>query len=196
MDLSQQFHQQNVHGQSCVPCAHRSTKRLVRLLDGRVLITEFDCLRDTRGAGLPVDATSTRALLVEIQSMPVLSAIRLVAVSSELDKRFMERPLCLEDARQRGLTDSAFHQIRFFSTLEVWFEREVARTGAKEYINVDVEETEAACMNGVYSGNCYATIYYDSSPIITFETESGSTHKCEIDNIGEFCDEWTLKQLF
>ena len=54
----------------------------------------------------------------------------------------------------------------FKECADVWFNE------YKEYINVDVEETEAACINGVYSGNCYATIYYDSAVL----TRSRSSH--------------------
>ena len=76
---------------------------MAECLDSKHLLRQFEGNRDTRGRGLPADATTPRALLVELASMPTPTALQQIAVAASLWRKFAERPFCLEEARQNGL---------------------------------------------------------------------------------------------
>ena len=76
---------------------------MAEYLDGKHLLRQFVGNRDTRGRGLPADATTPRALLIELASMPTPTALQQIAVAASLWRKLAERTFCLREARQNGL---------------------------------------------------------------------------------------------
>ena len=185
MDSLLQVQSSGQRGQKCILCASRQTQLTAELLDCRYLILDFECLRCTRGPGLPANATEPKPLLVELQSMPIFAVLKQIIVCSVLTKKFEERKWCLEDAKQGGLSEDTLAQIRFFGSLQVRVEASVDGVRWKDY---DEEDKKIACSGELCKTELYFTIYYGDSIIISYDSVTGTARNSDIDYVGEFCD--------
>ena len=163
-------HQQNEEGrQKCFLCDLRSTHRLAESLNCEYLLKEF--------AELPAHATTTRALLIELQSMPTTVVFRQIIISKILQKKFAKREWCLEEAKQNGLAAHTLAQITFFANLWVSI--------------VGSHEEAMACTDEKCQSHFVLRVFCDDAQVMSYDMSSDETHKRDLDCFDDIYEnEW------
>ena len=177
-DYHKFHHQQNEVGEKqCFPCEFSRTRKLAELIDSKYLLSEFTGLRSTRATGLPAEASTPRALLVEVQSMPADAVFRLIITSQTLSRKFTERKWCLEEAKEQGLAAHTAAQIEFFANL--W----VAVEGKHWQQNFNEGDEEQCCEAKKFEVFCGEAL------IMTYDMSENKILKRELDCILDIAED-------
>ena len=155
---------------------------MAEYLDSKYLLSEFVGNRDTRGTGLPADATTPRALLIELTSMPTPMAFQQILVAASLHRKFVERPLCLAEAKHNGLAAETLAQIKFLGNLRV----SIVGPGWQEVDEETMHCTDEKCLT-----NLVYKVFCGDAQIMSYAMSFGETHYRVLDCIDESCeDKW------
>ena len=157
---------------------------MAEYLDSKHLLRQFEGNRDTRGRGLPADATTPRALLIELASMPTPMAFQQIVVAASLWRKFAERPWCLEEAKQNGLAAETLAQIEFFGSLRVFIVGWTADgwSADEEKMHCTVKKCQTNLVYKVFCGD---------AQIMSYDMSFDETHYRNPDCIDEICeDKW------
>ena len=175
--------QQNVVGrQECFHCKFRWTRTMAEYLDSKYLLSEFVGNRDTRGTGLPADATTPRALLIELTSMPTPMAFQQILVAASLQRKFVERPWCLEEAKHNGLAAETLAQIKFFGNLRV----SIVGWTADGW---SADEETMHCTDEKCQTNLVYKVFCGDAQIMSYDMSFDETHYSNLDCINEICED-------